>query len=52
MMRPDDPGDDRRNALDDELDTEAVVEEAIEYFTAEPGGDDTPAADTDAPPPG
>lgn len=52
MTRPDEPRDDRCNALDDELDTETAVEEAIEYFAAEPGEDDTPAADADAPPPG
>ena len=48
MPRPDDPADDRRNAPD----TETVVEDAIEYFGAEPGEADSPTADADAPPPG
>jgi hypothetical protein len=52
MTRPDDPDEDRRNALDDDVDTETAFEEAIDYFGTEPGSADTPAADTDAPPPG
>ena len=35
-----------------EVDPETVAEDAIEYFSDEPGDADSPAADTDAPPPG
>jgi hypothetical protein len=36
----------------DDLDADTVVEDAIEYFSDDPGPADTPASDTDAPPPG
>ena len=35
-----------------EVDPETVADDAIEYFSDEPGADDSPTADADAPPPG
>lgn len=35
-----------------DVDPESVVDDAIEYFSDEPGVADSPAADADAPPPG
>jgi hypothetical protein len=35
-----------------EVDPETVVDDAIDYFSDEPGAADSPAADADAPPPG
>jgi hypothetical protein len=35
-----------------EVDLETVADDAIDYFSDEPGAADSPAADADAPPPG
>jgi hypothetical protein len=45
----------RTEDVDDEysdVDPETVAEDAIEYFSDEPGAADSPAADADTPPPG
>jgi len=39
-----------RHELDGDLDLETVVDDAVEYFSEETTG--SPAADSDAPPPG
>lgn len=46
--------DDHRDGRDDldDLDAETIAEDAIDYFGDAPGPADSPADDTDAPPPG
>lgn len=44
----------RTEQLDEysEVDPETVTDDAIEYFSDDPGAADSPASDADAPPPG